>query len=123
VQGKLRHKKLKSATIIETVIALLILMISFSAGMVIYNRIIASGVNDLEMKAGLEAEFIADSLGMTGNREDMEIVRPEYTCQVRYSSSEGYPSLIRMSVTALDANHKVVAADIRLIAKDEKRED
>lgn len=118
--GSIMHKKLRSATIIETVVALLILMISFSAGMVIYNKVIGAGINAEGLRAASSAEFIADSLLMTGAREDQVLSEREgHLFEVKYTADPLRPGLMIMRVICRDSS-RVLAENTRLINAHEK---
>jgi len=120
MQGSVMHKKLRSATIIETVVALLILLISFSAGMVIYNKIIGAGINAEELRAASSAEFIADSLSHAGVQEDQLLQgNGGHLFEVRYTADPQRPGLTILKVVCRDSS-KVLAENIRLINAHEK---
>jgi hypothetical protein len=123
VLGKLKRHKIKSATIMETIVAMLILMISFSAGMVIYNNILNAGVNDQALHAGLEAEFVADSLVRIGNRGEHQLSRSGLLYEVKYTADERNPDLMIMSVVCRDEHQKQLAEKVRLIESDGKEQD
>ncbi|WP_285060248.1 hypothetical protein [Pedobacter ginsengisoli] len=107
----------------ETIAAMLILMISFSAGMVIYNNILGAGVNDLAMHSGLEAEFIADSLIRSGNMEAQQLSRSGLVYEVKYTADQRNPGLVIMSVVCRDEHKKQLAENVRLIESDGKGQD
>jgi hypothetical protein len=116
-------KKLKSATIVETIVALLILMISFSAGMVIYNRILSTGINDLKMNAELTAGVIADSLHRAGTFNDQRIQKEGVVYEVAFVNDQRYPELKVLKVICTDENNKPLAVYSRLINSNEKGQD
>jgi hypothetical protein len=120
VLGKLKGLKIKSATIMETIVAMLILMISFSAGMVIYNNILSAGVNDQAMRASLEAEFVADSLIRADNEDAQQLSRSGLVYEVKYTADERNPGLAIMSVICRDEHKKQLAENVRLIESDGK---
>lgn len=121
--GKMKGRKLKSATIMETIVAMLILMISFSAGMVIYNNILNAGVNDLAMRSALEAEFVADSLIRAGNEDAQQLSRLGLVYEVKYKADELHSGLMVMSVVCRDEHKKQLAEHVRLIESDGKGQD
>jgi len=115
---KIIHKKLAAATIIETVVALLIVMISFSAGLVIYNRIISTGVNDQQLHAGLQTVVVADSLLQVTDIQDQQLISGGQHFTIRYSAAQ-FPGLMLMKVICTDGNGQQLAEQIRLIKQDE----
>jgi hypothetical protein len=123
VLGKMKRHKIKSATIMETIVAMLILMISFSAGMVIYNNILSAGVNDQAMRASLEVEFVADSLIRAGNEEAQQLSRSGLVYEVKYTADERNPGLVIMSVVCRDEQKRQLAENVRLIESDGEGQD
>lgn len=115
---KIKAAKLKSATIVETIVAMLILMISFGCGMVIYNKILGAGINDQAMRAETETSFVADSLARTGDTSDRQLLRWGRTYQVKYTIERQYPGLKRMQVICREGNQQL-AEVYRLIESDE----
>lgn len=107
----------------ETIVAMLILMISFSAGMVIYNNILNAGVNDQALQGGLEAEFVADSLVSVGNEDAQQLSRSGLVYEVKYTTDERNPNLRIMHVVCRDEHQKQLAENIRLIESDGKGQD
>ncbi|HKG05287.1 MAG TPA: hypothetical protein VKB19_02460 [Pedobacter sp.] len=88
--GGLTHKKLQSATIVETVIALLILMISFASGMVIYGQIVGTGVNQRRLQAETDTEFVLDSLLSSGGLTNQQINRGDRVIEIQRSQDKRY---------------------------------
>ena len=99
MQIRLKTMKLKSATVIETIIALLILMISFSAGMVIYNRVVSSGVSNEKLRMENEVLFLMDSLEAAGVSDPLKIVKSSGVFEVSYTADERFPGMLLMEMT------------------------
>jgi len=123
VLGKVIHIKLKSATLVETIVALLILMISFSAGMVIYNRILSTGINDLKMKGEFTVSVIADSLQHTKVFQNQRIQKEGLSYELSYVNDQHHPGLTLLKVVCVSEDNKQLAASSRLIENNEKEQD
>lgn len=120
--AKLVSQKLASATVIETVIALLILMISFSAGMSITGGITEAGVSDLALRADAEIEFIADSLAGSNQREEtMRIQKPDQLIEIGYEGDSLHTGVILMKITSTAQNGKLLAKTERIIKNHEQK--
>lgn len=113
---------IRSATLIETIIALLILMIAFSAGMMIFLRIVSSGVNDSKSSAGMEAEFLADSLANEHTYQSLQLAKGGNIFRVNYSTDQKHQGLIILSVSVSDSSEIQLAEHTRYILKDETAE-
>ncbi|NQX52074.1 hypothetical protein HQN86_00460 [Pedobacter panaciterrae] len=105
MQSKLTGGMIRSATIIETVIAMLLLLITFSAGMVVFLRVTSTGVNDQRSRAKNLTELVADSLSATRNREDLRLERAGLQFQISYKADLERRGLIIMKVSATDSTN------------------
>lgn len=121
MQVKLKDIKLKAATLIETIIALLILMISFYAGIVIYTRVMLNGINNEQLRANAELIFLADSLNVAKNSEPLILVRNQKVYQFGYTTDERYAELLLMRMTCADEKGLRLAEHFRWITNDEAR--
>lgn len=117
---RIKDLKLKSATVVETVIALLILMISFSAGMVIYTRVMTSGVNNEQLRAENELMFMMDSLSVSGHFEPVRLTRNNNIIEVTYSEDEQFPGLLLMTASCTDEQGVVSLTRLKWVSKHEK---
>ncbi|RYE55653.1 MAG: hypothetical protein EOP48_09745 [Sphingobacteriales bacterium] len=122
MQIRIKEVKLKSATVIETIIALLIMMISFSAGMVIYTKVLTRGVNNKQLRADNELLFLMDSLTTAGNFEPVRLIREEHVFEAVYTVDERFPEMLLMKMTCSDQQGKVLAEHLKWVDKYETAE-
>lgn len=120
MQNEITGLKLKSATIVETIIALLILMFSFSAGMVIYTKLFANGINASELRADAELLFLMDSLCSSENIIPIKLVKNEHLFELQYFPYQGFPQLLLITMTCKDSNGATIRKRFRLITNREK---
>lgn len=95
-------KGLKSSSIIETIVAVLILLISFALGMMIYNKVMQSTYADVRLRANLEQGLVADSLIQAGTFKHELFKRHDLSFEVNYKAQEGYPELLVMDLQCFD---------------------
>ena len=117
---RINDTKLKSATVMETIIALLILMISFSAGMVIYTKVMTSGVSNEQLRADNELMFVMDSLSMVGHFEPVRLIRKNKVVEVVYSPDEEFTGMLLMSAICTDEKGQVVVKRLKWVKKYEE---
>jgi len=120
MQVGIKDIKLQSATIVETIIALLILMISFSAGMVIYTKVLAKGVNNEQLRAEAELMFLADSLIIERNADPIKLNRSQRIFEFGYIIDERYPQLMLMKMTCTDGKGLVLVEHLKWVRKHEE---
>ncbi|TCC99769.1 hypothetical protein [Pedobacter psychroterrae] len=123
MQVRIKDIKLKSATIVETIIALLILMISFSAGMVIYTKVLTTGVNNGQLRADAEARFLMDSLSTARNTEPARLVRQKSVFELSYVVDERFPGMLLMKMTGTDEKGQVLTRHLKWVSAYEAGED
>lgn len=95
-------RKLRSSSIIETIVAVLILLLSFSAGMVLYNQVLQSTYSGIKLRANLEQGLIADSLVNAGLFENGQASRQDMRYEWTYTRDEQYPGLLVMALQVYD---------------------
>lgn len=119
--AKLNMYKCKASTIMEAIVAALILLIGFSLGMVIYNRVLQSSWSAVALRCGLEQQVLADSLSSAGEQRDQVIAKDGLRFEVSFKASEAYKGLQQMQIKALDPAGKTLSLLNRIIPmKDEK---
>ena len=117
--AQLKHKKFAAATIVETVIALLILMISFASGMVIYGQIVGSGVKQQQLQASMETELVLDSLLAIGQREGEVLRSSGRRIKLELRADERLIEAQVVQATCRDAQGNVLAEITKLIADED----
>jgi len=117
--AELKSKKIAAATIVETVIALLILMISFASGMVIYGQIVASGVKQQHLQASMETELVLDSLLAAGQREGEVLRFSGRRIKLELRADERFTGAQVVQATCRDSEGNVLAAITKLVADED----
>jgi hypothetical protein len=120
MQIRMINAMLKSSTVVETIVALLVLMISFSAGMVIYNKVLISGVNAKNMRNDNELVFLMDSLVTAAAEEPARILRPSGAFESSYLADERFPGLLLMEMKWIGTNGVIVAKRQKWIRRNEE---
>jgi len=115
--AKIIQTKLKGVTVMETVIALVVLMISFSCGMVIYTKVLRTGIREESLRASLGLKALADSLVACPipSNEDMIFRKNDLTFELKYLSDQAYPGMKVLSITVRDELGKPIGEEWRLI--------
>lgn len=113
--AELKHKKLGSATLVETLVALLILMISFSCGMAIYQKLLDAGMSETALGHSDRMQLIADSLEAVEAQRDVVLKFREGSYEVRYVASPQYAGTVLMRVVCVDDAGRQLAVLNRFI--------
>lgn len=107
--------KIKSATIFETIVALLVVMISFSAGMIIYQNVFSRSKGALEMSADFTGNHLADSLKNIGDYTNRKFKMNEFEVDLVYRPHAKYPGIYILELVIYDLNGRQLWATERLI--------
>lgn len=107
---------------IETVIAMLILMISVTAGLVIYGRLAGTGVNDRAFRAGLYTDLVTDSLAAAGSFQDQVIQQDAFTVTVKFSEVVRFKGAWVLDAVCSDSQGKILAEVKKIVTGDGKKD-
>jgi membrane protein YdbS with pleckstrin-like domain len=99
---EITHYKLKASSILETIIAALVILLSFSAGMMLYHKTLHSSWSTVKMTAVFEASGLADSLAHAPEHMDQEILREEIKYEVTFAEDERFEGLLRLRIRGYD---------------------
>lgn len=114
----LASRKLKSSTMIETLVALVILMIAF--GMVIFMKVTTSGSNGKIMRTGNQCQFLADSLIHADEKRDMQVLENGISYKVQFKQGNQQGTLI-MNILAEDLKGKLITEYHQLIRDEQSQ--
>ncbi|WP_316812815.1 hypothetical protein [Pedobacter heparinus] len=114
-----RVGKLSGSSIVETIVAVLILLLSFAAGISLYNQVMLSTYSDVKLRANLEQAFVADSLLSAGGFEDQVLERGPLRFELDYKPSEAYPGLLVMQLQCYDRSGTKLSEFRRMIKTDD----
>jgi len=109
-------KRLKAATVIETVMAMLILMISVSAGLMIYGRLTATGVNDRALRADLAMTLVADSIAAGGGFSDEVVQRDGFTVEMKFTEDARFRGAWVMTAVCRDKEGGIIAESKKMVS-------
>lgn len=116
-------RKLKSSTMIETLVALVILMIAFSFGMVIFLKVTTTGSSGKRMRTSNRCKFLADSLTLADERRDMMVFQDGITYKISFKPDAQQPEILIMDVLAEDTKGDQITQYQQLILDNEKPQD
>lgn len=114
----MRGHTLKASSVLETIIAALVILLSFSAGMMLYHKTLHSGWSGLKTRAVFESSRLADSLAQAPEKSDQEIVRTAIRYEVRFEQDERFEDLLYLHLAAYDRSGQYLYELNRMI--DEK---
>lgn len=119
--AKMKRATCKASTVMEAIIAALILLIAFSAGMVICSRVLTGSWSDTKLQAEFEQRVLADSLAAATAQTDQVLDNGALKFEVSFVADPQYKGLTRMQIKALDATGHPISILNRIIPSiDEK---
>lgn len=102
-------KKIKAATMIESLIAMVVVMLCFGIATTVYVNVISSGNQLLKMKS----EFLLRKVALESKRDhlflDEKITVDEITVQKRVTPYNGSKKLVRLNLQAFGNNEKLLS--------------
>lgn len=110
--------KIKSSTLFETIVALLILMISFSSGMVIYQKVMGSKPNAQQLSMNIYGNYLADSLMNVNDYTNRSLKANDFNADINYHLHSDRPDLTIMELTFYNAEGHMVWKTERLIPRE-----
>jgi hypothetical protein len=108
---------------IETLVALVILMIAFSFGMIIFMKVTTTGSSGKQMRTSNRCKFLADSLTLADERRDMTVFQDGTTYKIIFKPDAQLPGILVMSVLAEDIKGVQITKFQQLIQDHEKSQD
>lgn len=119
---KITTGKIKASSIIETIVAVLVLLLSFAAGMAMYNQVVLSTYSGLKLRAQLEQGLVADSLVCTGKYEDTIVERQDMRFEVTYKTQDTYPALLVMHLEGYDMAGNKLSELLQMVRRPDESE-
>lgn len=116
------QKKVRASSIIETIVAVLILLLSFAAGIAMYNQVVLSTYSGLKLRAKLEQGFVADSLVCAGKFEDGAVERQGMRFEVSYKAHDSYPALLVMHVEGYDLAGNKLSDLLQMVRRPDEKD-
>jgi len=118
---KLSIYKINGSTIIETIIAALIILISFAAGLAIYAQLLQSAESGLTMRISLVQDYLVDSLTTAPEQFDQVIYTKDMQFKVQYETDPRWPLLLKLHVSGCDDSGKLLTEKYKFIRSYENR--
>jgi hypothetical protein len=110
-------KKIQAATLIESLIAMVIVMLSFGIATTVYVNVISSGNQLQKLKSELLLKRIASETIKAHLFLDEKITVDEITVQKKITSYNGSKDLLEISLQAFSSNEKLLCSYNILIAR------
>jgi hypothetical protein len=114
-------RKLKSSTMIETLVALVILMIAFGFGMVIFMKVTTTGGNGKILRTGNQCRFLADSLMHADHKRDMHLLENGISYKIQFEKGHQQGTLI-MSILAEDLKGELITEYHQLMQDEQSQQ-
>jgi|CXWL01.1.fsa_nt_gi hypothetical protein len=110
------NKKIKAATLIESLIAMVIVMLCFGISTTVYINVISSG-NQIQK---LKSELILKKVAMETKKEhlflDEEITLDEITVRKKITPYNGLKNLSQINLQAYNSNEKLLSEYNELVS-------
>lgn len=103
--------------------AAVLILFSFSAGMVLYHQVLQSSWSAVQMTAVFEQGYLADSLARAPELVDQEILREEIRYEIVLLEEERFEGLLQLRIAAYDRSGKLLCELDRLIDKGEQHDE
>jgi type II secretory pathway pseudopilin PulG len=118
--AKLIHKKLPSASLIEVIIAMIIIMIVFAIAMRVFTNVMNTGVSFTKIQVQNQLNLLSKKVQQEGYLADehLQIDSVDYFFEADSSST---PGLAKLSIKA--SQQKRVLGEIKCLFKPRKVED
>jgi hypothetical protein len=115
--AQLTAHRCKASTVLEAIVAALILLLSFSAGIVIYNKVMLSGRSSLALGASYSQKALADSLIRISEFPVGALHRDELTYSITLRDYPVSGGLQVLEIITTDQSGKKLAELRRIIPK------
>ena len=102
-------KRLKGFVLLESVFAMIAVMICFGIAVMIFNQVTASASVDAETTARLRLQQEADLLRATENHIDGQIECEGFVIRKTFVTDPVHPLLTEMILIAVNDNQKILA--------------
>ena len=111
------RKKLKGSTLVEALVAMIIVMLALGVFTTVYVNVLKSGDRHRKLQAGLLLDKIALEAKQNRLLLDAEYKTEEFVIQKKVEVYGGAEGLLSLSLKAFDKNEKLMAVRNELILK------
>jgi hypothetical protein len=111
--------KVKASTLIEVVVAMVIMFITFGLGMMIYHNVLKSGINLQNIKADHLSSQIVEETIKARSYFDEEMELQDLLVKKRIGPYQNNSSLLLLEIQVFSKDAKLLAETSQLILADE----
>lgn len=108
-------KKAKASTLMETLIAMVVIVLCFSLGLLIYMNVVSSENRMQKFHANLLLKNIAAEVQKENEFIDVEIETDGLTVKQSIKKYESAENLFQLTLTAFDKKNRLIAAHREII--------
>ena len=108
-------KRCKASTVLEAIVAALILLLSFSAGIIIYNKVMLSSRSSASLGASYTQKALADSLVKSSKIYTGEIHKDGITHLIKLQYYKAFSEMQVLEIITIDQSGKKLAELHRII--------
>jgi type II secretory pathway pseudopilin PulG len=120
--GKVKmQKKLKASTIIEVLIAMILIIVVFGIAMMIFTNVVNSGLSVKKIRAEALLQQALLSAERSDNLVSQSVPVDDFTIVEEVKAYNGNTALTDIHLTALDQNQQKVAELEKVILKNNDR--
>ncbi|MBO9702110.1 MAG: hypothetical protein J7604_18015 [Sporocytophaga sp.] len=117
--AELTRLKIKASSLIEVVVAMVVMVITFGVGMMIYHNILRSGINLQNVKAEMLLSRIAEETVRSKSYFDEDIKEGELIVRKKVGKYQNSTSLLQLEIQVYSKEEKLLAEGNNLILVDE----
>jgi hypothetical protein len=117
--AKLNHCKIKASSLIEVVVAMVIMVITFGVGMMIYHNILRSGINLQKVKAEHLLYKVTEKTIESKSFFDEDFIEGALLVRKKVGSYQNNASLLLLELQVFTKEEKLLAESNVLILADE----
>ncbi|MCR6641070.1 MAG: hypothetical protein NVV82_19280 [Sporocytophaga sp.] len=117
--AELIQQKIKASSLIEVVVAMVVMVITFGVGMMIYHNILRSGINLQNVKAEMLLSKISEETIRSRSYFDEDINEGELIVRKKVGKYQNNALLLLLEIQVYSKEEKLLAESNNLILADE----
>jgi hypothetical protein len=115
----IRSVKWKASSLIEVIVAMVVMVITFGIGMMIYHNILNSGINLQNIKAEMLLSKVSEETSLLKSYFDEDIIEGELLVRKKVGKYTDNASLLLVEIQVYSKDEKLLAEGNYLILADE----
>lgn len=112
--------KVKASTLVETMVAMVLLCIVMGISMVIFLQSTSSSLNYEKVRASILVQNTIEETRSSFSFSDSEVEVENITLVKSVTPYEGQESLVQVEIVAINSENKVLASTYAIFVKDER---